>query len=1102
MDVESWLKGLGLEAYAPAFHDNKIGGDVLRHLTDDDLKELGVSAIGDRRRLRAAIAALIALDGHTPDTATAPANALILPQGERRQVTIVFADLSAFTTLSSEIDAEELRDLMDRYFTKIDRIVADFGGTVDKHIGDAVMALFGAPIAHSDDPLRAVRAALRIHEAVSDFGGELGRDLKVHLGIACGDVVAGTLSRGAERDYTVVGDAVNLAARLDDMAEPGETFISEAIFHAVSDQIACAPLGEVSVKGLAEPARVWRVTGVHADTATTDRSPLVGRRAELAQFNGMIHACLEASIGQTILLRGEAGIGKTRLVQEIQQLAANLGFSCHKGLVLDFGVGKDQDAVRTLVRSLLGIPHGTTQPECLAAAEKAVSDGRIDPDQRAFLNDLLDLPQPVELRAVYDAMDNAARNTRMQNTLMTLLRRFAADSPILAIVEDIHWADPQTLRYLASMATTTRDGPVVLLMTSRIEGEPLDQTWRSAIQGSPFSTLDLAPLRQDEAAALAAHFAEASNQFAKDCIERADGNPLFLEQLLQNAQEGASENVPGSIQSLVLARMDRLPAADKRALQAASIIGQRFELAALCHLLGDLDYDCSNLVVHFLVRPEGDGYLFAHALIREGAYSSLLKSGTRQLHRRAAEWYAERDPALRAQHLDRAEDPEAARAYLVAAEAQATAYQFERAQSLVDRGLTIATDPSDQSALTILRGRLLHDFGAIAESIAAYESALAIAKDDDARCKALIGLAAGMRIVDRFDDAFEALDKAEQAAVNSDHRADLARIHHIRGNLYFPLGQIDNCLENHRRSLDYARQAASPEHEASALSGLADAEYARGRMATAKTYFVDCVELSRQHGFGRTVVANLSMIGFSRQFLNEMDNALDNGLEAIKVATKIGHQRAVLMGEMLVVQLLYDMSDLPQAWHHLHNSEAMANKLGSRRFGALCLLWKARFLRVEGRRKEALEFLRTALANSRETGVGFVGPRILSELACTVGDKDTRRSALAEGEEILHAGAVGHNHLWFYRDAMEAALEAQDWAELSRYATTLEEFTRPEPLPWSTYFIARARVLAAWRQGNRDNQTREALQRLHDEAAQAGLRMSIPPLHEALASWA
>ncbi len=1097
MDVESWLNDLGLGTYAPAFRENKIGGDVLRHLTEDDLKELGVSAIGDRRRLRAAIAAF---DLAPPDAATMPASALALPEGERRQVTIMFADLSAFTTLSSEIDAEELRDLMDRYFALIDRIVADFGGTVDKHIGDAVMALFGAPVAHSDDPLRAVRAAFQIHQAVFDFGVELGRDLKVHLGIACGDVVAGTLGRGAERDYTVVGDSVNLAARLDDMAESGETLISEAVHRAVSGHVACEPLGEVSVKGLTAPARVWRVTGLRADAATADRSPLVGRRTELAQFRGVVQTCTDAGTGQTVLLRGDAGIGKTRLVEELQKLATSLGFNCHKGLVLDFGVGTGQDVVRTLVRGLLGIPHDATQPAKLAAAEKAVLEERIDPDQRAFLNDLLDLPQPVELRAVYDAMNNAARNTRMCDTLATLLRRFAADNPILAIVEDIHWADPQTLGHLASMATTTRDWPVVLLMTSRIEGDPLNLAWRSALGGSPFFTLDLAPLRQDEAAALAARFLDASNQFTKDCVERADGNPLFLEQLLQNAEEGASEQLPGSIQSLVLARMDRLSAADKRALQAASVIGQRFDLAALRHLIGDLSYECEKLIGHVLVRPEGDGYLFAHALIREGVYSSLLKSSTRQLHRRAAEWYGERDPALRAQHLDRAEDAEAPRAYLAAAEVQATAYQFERAQALVDRGLAIATDPSDQSALMSMRGRLLHDFGAVAESIAAYESALAIATDDAARCKALIGLAAGMRIVDRFDDAFAALDQAEKAAAKNDQNADLARIHHIRGNLYFPLGQIDNCLRHHQRSLDFARQAASPAHEASALSGLADAEYARGRMATAKTYFVDCVELSQQHGLGRIAVANLSMIGFSRQYLNEIEGALENSRDSIKAATTVGHHRAALLGESLAFHLLYELGDLGQAWQHLNNAEALVDKLGARRFSAQCLLWKARLVGVEGRNQEALELLQAALAISRETGVGFVGPRVLGELACAVEDRDARRSALAEGEQVLHDGAVGHNHLWFYRDAMEAALDSQDWAEVNRFAAALEEFTRSEPLPWSTYFIARARALADWRQGQRGAHMRENLQRLHDEAVHAGLHTSALPLREALAS--
>jgi predicted ATPase len=270
------------------------------------------------------------------------------------------------------------------------------------------------------------------------------------------------------------------------------------------------------------------------------------------------------------------------------------------------------------------------------------------------------------LRALYDAMDNATRDRGKQQVVADLVTRASAECPLLLTVEDLHWAKPITLGHLATMTATVRDCPAVFVMTTRIEGDPLDQTWRSTTYGSPLMTIDLGPLREEEAIALAGGFIDPSDRFAMDCIERAEGNPLFLEQLLHNAEESGDKALPASIQSLVLARMDRLPPADKQALQAASVIGQQFSLDALRSLLDDATYVCSGLIEHYLVRPEGDNYLFAHALIHEGVYSSMLRARRQELHGRAAAWFADQDLVLRAFHLDRGSVPNAVASYLSA----------------------------------------------------------------------------------------------------------------------------------------------------------------------------------------------------------------------------------------------------------------------------------------------------------------------------------------------------------------------------------------------------------------------------------------------------
>jgi len=648
VSVEAWLRDLGLAQYAAAFAENGVELSLLSELTNEDLKDLGVERLVDRKSILKAIAGLSESD----DEPAAEPPALTAMAGERRQVTVLFADIAGYTKLSSKLGAENTHALLNRYFEAVDGIVESYGGSIDKHMGDNVMAVFGAPVAHDDDPLRAVRAALDIHESMVALSGEAGHGLSAHIGIASGQVVASGTGSAAHREYTVTGDSVNLASRLQDKAAPGETLISDTVHRAVAEKVDCESLGDIEVKGLDDLVRAWRVSALRAGDRDLERVAFVGRRAERAQFSGVIEACAANGAGQAVVVRGEAGIGKTRLVEEFTKTAIDRGYASHRGLVLDFGVGKGQDANRSVVRSLLGLARGGDKALRRAAADRAIDQGVIASEQRVFLNDLLDMEQPDEDRAIYDAMDNAVRNDGKRAVVSDLICGASASSPIIVIIEDVHWADPLMLTHLAGMARTVADCPALLVMTSRIEGDPLDPAWRATTGGCPLMTIDLGPLRRDEALTLAGAFIDATNQFAQNCIERAAGNPLFLEQLLRNAEERGDEDIPASIQSLVLARIDRLLPADKQALQAASVTGQRFTLEVLRHLLDDADYDCTGLLEHHLVRPEGDDYLFAHALIRDGVYTSLLKATRCALHGRAADWFSNHDPSLRAQHLE------------------------------------------------------------------------------------------------------------------------------------------------------------------------------------------------------------------------------------------------------------------------------------------------------------------------------------------------------------------------------------------------------------------------------------------------------------------
>jgi class 3 adenylate cyclase/tetratricopeptide (TPR) repeat protein len=891
-EIEIWLENLGLAKYTTLFVEQEIDLAALPELDEADLKELGLP-LGPRKKLLRAIADLPD-DRQLPDApvsetaehvrhpsvdSDAGLAAWERMPGERKPVTMLFADITGSTALTEKLDAEETHDLLYGATQRMCESVENHRGTVCRFMGDGVMAMFGAPVASEHHAVDACEAAYDMQRAIREYSEEVAKlhdsGIEIRVGLHSGEVVVLSVGEGEKKEYDASGPTVPIAARMEQAASPGEVYVSAATRALADSRIDAEALEPVSVKGISEPVSVFalrRVMSLEESVAHTKRTPFVGRRAELNQFRGVLDTCIEYGQGQTVYIRGEPGIGKTRLVEEFVHVGAARGMKCHRGLVLDFGVGKGQDAIRALVRSLLDIEPGSGNDERLDAADAAIENGVLEPDLRVNLNDLLDLPQPTELRALYDAMDNATRNEGKRAVITALVTKRSTECPLLVVVEDIHWADAVTLTHLAGVTKTVAECAALLLMTSRIEGDPLDRGWRSSTDGSPLSTIDLGPLRKQESLELIEGFIDSSDPLAKGCLERAAGNPLFLEQLLRNAREGTVGGLPDSIQSLVLARMDRLTPEDKRALQTASVIGQRFDAAVLRHLLGDVDYDCQPLLEHNLVRNEGAGFLFAHALIQECVQNSLLKAQRRRLHQKAADWYAGSDLILHAEHLASADDDKAPNAFLEAAREQFQQYRFESALLLTERGLGVSSTQSDRHRLQCLKGELLHDLGNTDASMAVYREALEHAEDDVQRCDAWMGIAAGMRVATDYVEGLELLDKAEPVAKSHNLATQLSRLHHLRGNLCFSLGRVDACHEAHQAAFDYAREAHSLEDEARALGGLGDAAYVRGRMRTADDYFDRCVELSRLHGFGRVEVAHLAMRGFTRLYLCDLQN--------------------------------------------------------------------------------------------------------------------------------------------------------------------------------------------------------------------------------------
>ena len=1095
VEVGFWLQSVGLPQYEGTFRRNAIGVDVLPDLTDDNLREMGLP-LGDRLKLLKAIAALRGERASLTGPAFSTSESAPLPGGERRQVTVLFADLSGYTVLSNELDPEEAHALLEGFFALADGVVREHGGSIDKHIGDCVMAVFGAPIAHRNDAERAVCAALAIRDAMPDLSAELGRPLGVHIGVAGGQVVASRTGSTNHREYTVTGETVNSAARLTDQAASGEILVSEKVWRAPG-RLEGDEVESLAVKGFNTPVFAWRVLNLRSAT-TMARIPLAGRQLELQSFLELIEACQKTGQGGAIYLRGEAGIGKTRLVEEFRTAAGSSSFACHAGFVLDIGAMGGRDAITALMRSLLGAEDCNDLESAQAAATEALEQHLIEADQAVFLNDLLDLPQPTELRHLYDAMDHASRSIGKQHIFAQLVQQAARKQPRLLTVEDLHWASHPTLELLAEVTAAVAECPAILVMTSSTETEPLDEDWLGATRGARLIKMDLGPLCREEALALAAALADTPPALVARCVERAAGNPLFLTHLVYQAAESTEASVPSSVQSLVQEQIDRLAPEHKEALQACSVLGQRSEAGALTHLLGG--YAPDFLTADRLVRRRGDAFWFAHALIRDAIYDSLLKSRRRAMHRRAADWYADRDPVLYAEHLDHADDPKASQAYLAAARSQAAEYRHEHALRLVERGLAIARKNADAFALAYLEGDLLRDSGSMPAAATAYQKALDATTDCAQRCRAWIGLASVKRVTDDLEGAFGDLDRAEReaAAQGGLLLAEQARIHFLRGNLFVPRGQIDQCLRQHGRSLELARQAGSPELEAAALGGLGDAEYARGRMISAHACFLRCIDLARQHGCDRIEVANRPMVAITQWYAGDTNGALREALLAIEAAVRIRHRRAELIAHHAAYFCRHAMGELQAAWDNVERALALAQQLNARRFEAGVLAFRAELKRLVGCRSEALVDVTDALRISREAGMDFLGPVILAILALVTDDPEVRNAALSEGDALLAMGSLSRNQLQFRRDAIDACLQAGDWGRAEAYAAELEDYARAEPMPWTNYIVARGRALAAHGAGRSDRALGIELLRLRDQGAGLYLGLTLPAIDAAL----
>ncbi len=636
--VASWLAGLGLDKYAQDFQKAEIDFDTISNLREEDLVELGLP-LGPRRKIWAAIQRIEINPPRTTEDTEKNSKAQIASsssaEGERRQLTIMFIDLVGSTALSARLDAEEMAACIKAYQNAVAGEITRMNGHVAKFMGDGVIAYFGWPQAHEDEAERAVRAGLAVVQAVAHLEAG-GQSLACRIGIATGLVVVGELvGHGTALEQTVVGDAPNLAARLEAAAGAGEIFVAEATHRLVAPSFRTESTGLLNIKGIEEPVSAFKVLGERtresrfALRADGMAHPLVGRDQELALLlERWRNAC--SGEGQAVLLVGEAGIGKSRIMRALEDKIAE---EPHTRLLYQCSPFHGDSAfwpVTQQLRRAAGFSRDDTDEIRLTKLE-AVFD-------RADMPIIADL-MGLDARARYGAHGLAPGPLRSQ-TLEVLSRQvqfLAKAKPVAFFLEDAHWIDPTTLELLELTIDAVADAPVLMVLTSRPDSQP-------DLAAHPHVTrLALNRLGRASVDAIVERLggAELTVETVEAIIHRTDGVPLFVEELTKAVVEGGKTAIPASLHDSLMARLDRTPEI-KEIAQSAACIGREFDLDLLMMATErdevELKQGLEGLAKAELVFRRGVGenerYVFKHALVRDAAYESLLLSRRRKVHER------------------------------------------------------------------------------------------------------------------------------------------------------------------------------------------------------------------------------------------------------------------------------------------------------------------------------------------------------------------------------------------------------------------------------------------------------------------------------------
>ncbi|HET8558375.1 MAG TPA: tetratricopeptide repeat protein [Gaiellaceae bacterium] len=802
---------------------------------------------------------------------------------ERKVATVLFADLVDSTGLVASADPEVVRRRVERYFDVVASRIEAYGGTVEKFAGDAVMAAFGVPIAHEDDAERAVRAALEIVPKVEEL------QLSVRIGVESGEIVIG------DSDSTfATGEAVNLAARLQQAAQPGEILLGSAARRLAASAVEVDDAGPLEVKGRTEPLWTWRAIRAH-DSSRLDAAPFVGREPELELLENSFSRAVKDRRAQLLTIFGEPGLGKTRLVTEFTAGLERATTLC--GRTLPYGEGVTYWPLASMIKASAGIRDDDPASEAFEKLRACCESEAVA--------DLLG----AALGVLGAAEGGEHEPGQLSWAALRWAEQLADAQPLVLVFEDVHWAEEPLLDLIEDLARSLREVPVLIIALARPELLDARPAWGGGIRTA--TAVDLAPLDGNESGELADALLSRGNVSAAErgpLLERAEGNPLFLEEIVQALREGCGlDGIPETLQALIAARIDGLAAGEKHVLQSAALVGRVFWQGALESLVPDLqvaellDALCSR---EFLLREEhstisGDvAFRFKHGLIRDVAYGGMSKVRRAQEHQAFAAWVEERArdelAEIRAHHLEQAAELLTELDGAVPADlalSAATALEEAGRRALRRGALGVARrtllravelDPSpERRYLAAHAAWRLADVPTVGDEA---EEALAEARAvgrHDVEGRALVLLAdLALHSEGDVERAHDLADEA-LAILPEDEPAGLYDAHALITMIFWWLGDGEGATRHAEAMLDLAHRAGRPELESLARTQLSAIAGVRGDTAGAVALLEEAESLAESSGSREAMGYALAVHGrrFGESEFDEAEHYLRRALE-------------------------------------------------------------------------------------------------------------------------------------------------------------------------------------------------------------------------------